>query len=119
MQLTKSFSTDEMECPCCQVCNMNPGFMAALQRLRDVWAKPIKVTSGYRCPKHNASVGGVQDSQHMHGRAADCEIAPNERYLFLKAAFGVGFKGIGVGGTFVHLDTRDGEPALWKYPLRD
>lgn len=35
---------------------------------------PIMVNSGYRCPKHNALVGGVANSQHMKGEAAD--IAP-------------------------------------------
>lgn len=35
---------------------------------------PIMVNSGYRCPKHNAEVGGVANSQHMKGEAAD--IAP-------------------------------------------
>jgi hypothetical protein len=39
---------------------------------------PIMVNSGYRCPKHNALVGGVANSQHMKGEAAD--IAPMARF---------------------------------------
>lgn len=31
----------------------------------------ILLTSGYRCPHGNAAVGGVANSFHMHGRAAD------------------------------------------------
>jgi hypothetical protein len=31
----------------------------------------ILLSSGYRCPHGNANVGGVQQSLHMHGRAAD------------------------------------------------
>ncbi|MCC7125361.1 MAG: hypothetical protein IT178_10970 [Acidobacteria bacterium] len=31
----------------------------------------INLTSGYRCPHGNASVGGVQNSYHVHGRAGD------------------------------------------------
>lgn len=31
----------------------------------------ILLTSGYRCPHGNAAVGGVSQSLHMHGRAAD------------------------------------------------
>ena len=42
-----------------------------LDPLRRVYGKPIKVTSGYRCPKLNASVGGVKTSQHQKGQAAD------------------------------------------------
>lgn len=37
--------------------------------------KPIYVNSGYRCPRHNAAVGGVPNSQHMRGEAADIRLA--------------------------------------------
>ena len=33
----------------------------------------IKVTSGYRCPKLNAAVGGAPTSQHVRGECADIE----------------------------------------------
>ena len=42
-----------------------------LQPIRDAWGKPIQVSSGYRCPKLNASVGGSPTSQHLRGQAAD------------------------------------------------
>ena len=45
-----------------------------LDPLREKYGKPIKVNSGYRCPKHNLAVGGAKQSQHMKGEAAD--IAP-------------------------------------------
>ena len=45
-----------------------------LDPLREKYGKPIKVSSGYRCPKHNLAVGGATQSQHMKGEAAD--IAP-------------------------------------------
>ena len=44
---------------------------SVLDPLRKLYGKPIKVTSGYRCPKLNAAVGGSQNSQHMRGEAAD------------------------------------------------
>lgn len=44
---------------------------SVLDPLRKLYNKPIKVTSGYRCPKLNAAVGGSQNSQHMRGEAAD------------------------------------------------
>lgn len=115
MQLTKSFSTDEMRCPCCGLCLMNPGFMASLQMFRDRWDKPLKINSGYRCEKHNYDVGGAKTSQHLRGRAADCEVNAADRYAFIKLAFEVGFAGIGVGSTYVHLDTRYEARSLWKY----
>jgi hypothetical protein len=33
--------------------------------------EPIKIGSGYRCPALNRAVGGVANSQHMKGQAAD------------------------------------------------
>ena len=45
-----------------------------LQPIRDKFKKPIVVTSGYRCPKLNAAVGGVRTSQHLLGEAADISV---------------------------------------------
>lgn len=42
-----------------------------LQPLRDVYRKPMKVNSGYRCKELNEIVGGVPSSQHVKGEAAD------------------------------------------------
>lgn len=42
-----------------------------LQPLRDAMREPIKIGSGYRCPRLNKAVGGVANSQHMLGQAAD------------------------------------------------
>jgi len=42
-----------------------------LDPLREAYGKPIRVTSGYRCPRLNRLVGGAPNSQHMRGEAAD------------------------------------------------
>ena len=42
-----------------------------LDPLRARWGKPLKVNSGYRCPRLNAAVGGVITSQHTKGEAVD------------------------------------------------
>ena len=42
-----------------------------LQPLRDEVGMPIVISSGYRCPRLNKSLGGSVHSQHMEGRAAD------------------------------------------------
>lgn len=44
-----------------------------LDPLRDWYGKPIRVNSGYRCPALNKSVGGVANSQHLTGQAADID----------------------------------------------
>jgi hypothetical protein len=42
-----------------------------LQPLRDAMGHPIKIGSGYRSLALNRAVGGVSNSQHMRGEAAD------------------------------------------------
>ena len=50
-----------------------------LDPAREKLGKPITVNSGFRCTKHNAVVGGVANSQHMRGEAADLSCEDNER----------------------------------------
>lgn len=45
-----------------------------LDPIRDRLCTPIIITSGYRCPKVNKLVGGVNNSQHMSGCAADFHV---------------------------------------------
>ena len=42
-----------------------------LQPLRTAMGEPIKIGSGYRSLALNKAVGGVSNSQHMRGEAAD------------------------------------------------
>ena len=42
-----------------------------LDPIREHWGLPIRIASGYRCPELNVEVGGVEDSSHMDGCAAD------------------------------------------------
>ena len=48
-----------------------------LQPLRDGLNEPIIVSSGYRCPELNESIGGAKHSQHMKGQAADIHCSDN------------------------------------------
>ena len=65
---------------CCKCCGQLPPFAReniealvenVLDPLRERYGKPIVVNSGYRCAKHNKEVGGVANSQHVKGEAAD------------------------------------------------
>lgn len=72
--LTKNFSLYEFECPCgCTAQMIDRELVEKMQALRDKLGKKVKVTSGYRCVKHNASkdVGGSKQSRHLYGIAAD------------------------------------------------
>ena len=42
-----------------------------LEPLRVAMGEPIKIGSGFRCPALNKAVGGVSNSQHLKGQAAD------------------------------------------------
>lgn len=74
------FKLDEFRCRCCGELpeefqgNVRVLVANVLDQAREKLGRPIRVNSGYRCPKHNAEVGGVANSQHMKGEAAD--IAP-------------------------------------------
>ena len=81
----KWFSMNEFECHCgCRMPDSaRVNIMALVEQVldpaRERYGKPICVNSGYRCARHNASVGGVANSQHMRGEAADICCSDNER----------------------------------------
>ena len=65
----------ELACQCKHKdCNMLLTYSPAIlsfNNTRHNFGRPILVTSGHRCQKHNADVGGVDDSFHMRGQAHD------------------------------------------------
>lgn len=52
------------------VVNMTYGCLMLLEPARQV-VSPILINSGFRSPHVNALVGGVRNSQHLFGQAAD------------------------------------------------
>ena len=47
-----------------------------LEPLREHFGIPVIISSGYRCPALNRAVGGVPNSQHLKGEAADIILPP-------------------------------------------
>lgn len=112
--LTLNFTEKELQCPCCSACKMDKTFLFKLQKLREALGKPLRVSSGYRCKTHNEKVGGVSNSKHLLGKAADIIISTSPvRYMVLREAIKLGFSGIGVYSNFIHLDTRDERACVW------
>lgn len=114
MASSTHFPDAELKCPCCGVNECTQQLVDALEELRAV-VGPITVTSGYRCPNHNAKVGGEPNSQHCLGRAADVKVSrltPAEVYR--QAAKIPAFGGFGVAERFTHLDVRPVH-ARWCY----
>ena len=50
-----------------------------LQPIRDAWKSPIIVNSAFRSEQVNKAVGGVKNSQHRLGEAADITIGGKDR----------------------------------------
>ena len=48
-----------------------------LDPARERLGKAVVVNSGFRCPVHNKAVGGVYNSQHVSGQAADVHCEDN------------------------------------------
>ncbi len=72
----KYFKRHEFACKCGRYCNgypteMKKGVLAVLDRTREHFGSPATVSSGLRCKQHNTNVGGVANSRHLSGKAAD------------------------------------------------
>jgi uncharacterized protein YcbK (DUF882 family) len=119
-RLTENFLWEEIVCACGQCIRITPAVfthMARLQAMRIELAAPIHVNSGYRCPKHNAAVGGAPQSWHMMF-ATDVRPSDGSPYklkLMYRMALQLGFGGIGLyeNKGFIHLDMRPGE-SRWR-----
>jgi len=112
MQISKNFTLNELtksptalqwgfkeqfEPPQEVVENLIQLVVHVLQPLRDKLGLPIRISSGYRCPRVNSKVGGattringkmVQTSQHVKGEAADIEVVVDGKeanYLIIEA----------------------------------
>lgn len=111
------FTNAELACHHCGVNACKPELVNALEALRTVAGVPIMVDDAYRCPVHNAAVGGVPDSEHMQGIAADIRIqgmTPQQMYAAAQKV--PAFRGIGVAlhQNYIHVDTRSVK-ARWCY----
>jgi len=121
------FSREELQCKCgCGQMKLSEGFINKLNRLRDAVGFPLPVTSGYRCPDHNAKVSATGRTGPHTREACDFGVAGDKAYIVLSAALQLGFKGIGVaqkgpvGSRFIHVDDlpRDAStprPCVWSY----
>ena len=91
-------------------------FVSALDDLRGVCGFPFIVTSGYRSPLHSIEAAKEKPGQHTVGNAADIKVRNGvERFTIVKNAIALGFKGIGIANTFVHVDTRENDAVIWTY----
>jgi len=105
MNLTKNFTREEMECPCCKACEMDEVFMEALQSIRTICGFGFKINSAYRCAVYNAEVSSNTRGQHATGQAVDIHVTNRyKRHAVLKEVILSGyFKDVALADTFIHL----------------
>lgn len=112
LQLSNNFFLSELVCRCgCEFAKVNGKLVKMLQRLRDQVGGPVNVNSGYRCVSHNAAIGGVQNSEHTKGTAADIVVPGMSSSEVQKRAKEL-FDGVGSYVSFTHVDVR-GYTARW------
>ena len=110
----KYFKKSEFACKCGKYCNGYPAeidmnMVKIADKIREKIGKPITVNSGLRCKQHNANVGGVSNSQHLYGNAADlgCPsgFTPTQMASIAEDVMG-DTGGIGIYSWGIHIDTR-------------
>lgn len=113
----KYFSSSEFVMGGEPVYNMMDSYLLTLlDDLREAVGEPLSITSSYRSVEYNKKIGGHPGSQHIEGTAVDISCRSSAlRYKILKYAAVMGFTGIGVSATFIHLDVRDSTPVVWTY----
>ena len=118
MKLSEHFDSSEFKCHCCG--SLGPGIskvlIEKLETLRTQLGLPIFVASGYRCPAHNKAVGGVSNSQHLLGKAADITVKamkPGDVANAAERLFDPG--GLGRYAGFTHVDVRAAK-SRWGLP---
>lgn len=109
------FKRSEFACKCGgKYCNGFPAeidmrMVKIADEIRSRIGKPITVNSGLRCKTHNANVGGVSNSQHLYGTAADlgcpAGCTPEQMASIAEEIMG-DTGGIGVYPWGIHIDTR-------------
>ena len=103
------FQPSEFACKCGH-CGGGADRMASdlLDRLDEARAMagiPFVISSGYRCPAHNKAVGGVADSAHTRGYAADIRCTDSHtRFAVLRAVLDAGFRRVELAPTWIHVD---------------
>lgn len=124
MKLTNNFNLSEFACKSGEetpeeIIPVLKELAEQLQALRDEVGLPININSGYRSPAHNAKIGGVKNSQHTKGTAADIVVvgqSPRETRRIIQTLIKSGKMkegGIGAYNSFTHYDIR-GYKARWN-----
>lgn len=108
-QVSANFKVREFACKDgSDVVVIDSDLIEVLQYIRDHFKKAVNINSAYRTASYNKKVGGVTNSQHCKGTAADIRISgvkPKDIAAVAEQKL-KGKGGIGIYSGFVHVDTR-------------
>ena len=116
-RFSEHFAESEFVCHCCGrgADKIDLRLVELLEQLRTKASKSVHLNCAYRCPTHNAEVGGVPNSQHVLGTAADITIPEIGFERARELVESIDFDGTGFyppldggGAWFIHVDVRDG-----------
>jgi uncharacterized protein YcbK (DUF882 family) len=113
----KYFSDRELACRHCGVNKTTQRLRNALDAFRELVGEAVLIDDAYRCPVHNKAVGGVPNSQHVLGNAADIRVAGiTAARLYSLARKIRAFQGFGCDHhkNYIHVDVRPNF-ARWCY----
>lgn len=120
MKDLKYFKEEEFKraTPACSLSDMNKEFMKRLDDCRDFAGVPFVINSAYRSVEYEKSKKRPGTSQHCKGLAVDIACNTNDiRYRILDALLVFGFRRIGIGSNFIHVDMGypKSTPIIWTY----
>ena len=116
LRIAKYFNLSEFACPCCKRVMLHPKLLGKLVELRKIIERTIHITSGYRCTKYNHQIGGILNSYHCIGLAADIKVRDINLIELLEICENIDFTGIGFyeKKNFLHLDVRPTKRSRWR-----
>jgi len=116
IMIAPHFNLSEFNCPCCKWVMLYPLLLEKLEKLRKIMERPIHITFGYRCFANNRKVGGVANSYHCIGLAADIKVKNINLMKLLGYVEEIDFTGIGFyeKKNFLHLDVRPTQRTRWR-----
>jgi uncharacterized protein YcbK (DUF882 family) len=110
------FNLSDFDCKETGENKMDPYFLTSLDELRSRCGFPFIITSGYRDPSHSIEAKKEKPGTHAQGIAADIMVYNGaRRYIIVDKAIEMGFTGIGIAESFIHVDIRNSTPVIWTY----
>ena len=110
------FKEEEFCCPCCGENRISNELVNRLDFARNISGLPMRVSSGYRCKRHNKKIGGKPRSSHVDGLASDIICTSGAlRATFLASFFESGIRRVGIYKNFIHVDVSEKlpSPMVW------